>query len=129
MLNRMVNTKCSKWLGPWFCRPLLLSTRSQTPLSLFVFLTSVICVHAPLTYAAVASCGIDRHLLGLGCILDSEWDWLNSSVEEGNENRLVTRKYLSAHRHRQTVADSLLYSSSIPSSGKPDVTAKYKRSK
>lgn len=32
-------------------------------------------------YAAAASCGIDRYLLGLWCIFDSEWDWL-SSVED-----------------------------------------------
>ncbi|KIM67526.1 hypothetical protein SCLCIDRAFT_21056 [Scleroderma citrinum Foug A] len=53
-----------------------------SPSSLFALLTLALRAHALLTRAAAAGRGIDRHLLGLRCVLDSEWDWLDSLEDE-----------------------------------------------
>ena len=75
-----------------FGGPRTLSTLFQTSSSsLFALLTSALRAHALLTRAATAGRGIDRHLLGLRCVLDSEWDWLDS-LEDGNESRSKTQE-------------------------------------
>ncbi|KIM64248.1 hypothetical protein SCLCIDRAFT_115593 [Scleroderma citrinum Foug A] len=65
--------------------------RDTSSSSLFALLTSALRAHALLTRAATAGRGIDRHLLGLRCVLDSEWDWLDS-LEDGNESRSKTQE-------------------------------------
>ena len=68
-------------IGPRFSHFPTLNVLSQpSPSSLFTLLTSALRAHASLVRAAVTGRGIDRHLLGLRCILDSEWDWLDSET-------------------------------------------------
>ena len=44
---------------------------------LYPLLQSALQVHSSLTRSAMMGRGIDRHLLGLRCILSDEWAWLD----------------------------------------------------
>ncbi|KAF8554621.1 acyltransferase ChoActase/COT/CPT [Imleria badia] len=52
-------------------------TRSEPSPHLYPHLQSALKVHSSLTRSAMMGRGVDRHLLGLRCILNDEWAWLD----------------------------------------------------
>jgi hypothetical protein len=49
---------------------------------LYLLLQSALKVHSSLTRSAMMGRGIDRHLLGLRCILSDEWAWLDDTSSD-----------------------------------------------
>ncbi|KAH7884455.1 acyltransferase ChoActase/COT/CPT [Phlebopus sp. FC_14] len=50
----------------------------QPAQTLYSFLLAALRSHSSLTRSAMTGRGIDRHLLGLRCILGEEWEWLDT---------------------------------------------------
>ncbi|KAF8440414.1 acyltransferase ChoActase/COT/CPT [Boletus edulis BED1] len=60
-------------------------TRSEPSRHLYPLLESALKVHSLLARSAMMGRGIDRHLLGLRCILSDEWAWLDNIAETSSD--------------------------------------------
>ncbi|KIJ66998.1 hypothetical protein HYDPIDRAFT_108981 [Hydnomerulius pinastri MD-312] len=69
---------------------------NNPPPHLHPLLQSALQTHSSLTRAAMTGRGIDRHLLGLRCVLSDEWAWLDSAPGSSSSSSDISKNISSS---------------------------------
>ncbi|KAG9314992.1 acyltransferase ChoActase/COT/CPT [Chiua virens] len=83
---------------------------SEPSAHLYNLLQSALKAQSSLTRSAMIGRGIDRHLLGLRCILGDEWAWLDNTSETPSE----TNQDISQHTIKVTTQPTLCSGTRVP---------------